>query len=152
VDVAAAGIVQVREVELVHLFLAHQVEQRFEVVRVERRHGVAQPDLDAARAQQAQSREAALERAALAAELVVRLAQAVEADAHVVEALRGDAVGQCVVYQRPVAREADVKAHVLGARGNVEQVGAHQRLAAREDEHWHVKGLEIVHDGKYLVA
>ena len=42
VDVAAAGVVQVREVELVDLLVAHQLQQGRQVVRVHRRHREAQ--------------------------------------------------------------------------------------------------------------
>ncbi|MDT4859434.1 hypothetical protein FQZ97_939420 [compost metagenome] len=151
VDVAAAGVVEVREIELVHPLGSHQAQQRREVVRVERGHGVTQAHLHAACAQQAHGGEAAVEGAVEPAKLVVRLAQAVQADAHVVEACCGDAVGHGGVDQRAVGGQAGVEAHGARAVGDVEDVGPHQRLTAGEDEHRHAKGLEVVHHRGHLV-
>ena len=145
VDVAAAGIVQVREIELVDLLIAHQLQQRGQVVRVQRRHREAQADLDAACAQQPHRRKAAVERAVQAPELVVRRGQAIEADADVVEARGGHAVGHRAVDQRAVGGQADIETLRLRARGDLEQIGPQQRLTAGENQHRNLEGFQIVH-------
>ncbi len=148
VDVAAAGVVQVREIELVRALLAHQRQQGLQVVRVAGRHGVTQAHLHAARVQVPYSRQAAVEGALQPAELVVGLAQAIDADAHIVEACSGHPVGHGLVDQRAVGRETGIEAHGLGTRSDVEDIGPHQRLTAREDEHGHLESLEVVHHGE----
>ena len=145
VDVAAPGVVEVREVELLRALFAHQRQQCGQVVRVHGRHGEAQAHLHAPRAQEAHGGQAAVKRAVQPAEFVVRGLEAVQADAHVVKTGSGHAVGHGLVNQRAVGGQADVKAHALRARGNVEQVGAHQGLAAREDEHRHAESAQVVH-------
>ena len=92
-----------------------------------------------------------VEGAIQAAEEIVRLAQAVQADAHVVEAHGGDAVGHGLVDQGAVGRQARVELHVPGAFGDLEDVGPHQRLAAREDQHRHPVGLEVVHHAEHFL-
>ena len=55
------------------------------------------------------------------------------------------------VDQGAVAGEADVEAQVLGAHGDLEDVGAQQGLAAGEDQHRHAEGLQVVHHGEDLL-
>jgi hypothetical protein len=94
--------------------------------------------------------QAAVEGTLEPAEAVVHGADAVQADADVVEAGPCHAVGHRRVDQGAVGGQADVEAHGLGAVGNVEQVRPQQRLAAGEDEHRHAGGLEVVHDAEDL--
>ncbi len=150
--VAAAGIDQVRQIDLVDGLRLGKIEQRRKVLRIVHGHGEAQPDLDGARLELPDGGERRVEGAGLAAEAVVHFADAVEADADIVVADRGDAVGGGLVDQRAVGRQADIKAHRLGAGGDVEDVGAQQRLAAREDQHRHAEGLQVVHDPEHLLG
>ena len=145
VDVAATGVVEVREVELFGAFVVHQRQQRGQLVGVESGHRVAQSDLDAAPVQQAHPFQAAVEGPVPAAKAVVHRADAVQTDAHVVEPGLLDAVGHRGVDQRAVARQPDIEAHRPGARGDLEQVGTQQRLAAGEDQHRHAEGLQVGH-------
>jgi hypothetical protein len=143
--VAAAGVVEVREVELVDALVLDQLQQAgrswaLSWVMVKRT-----PTLRPSVAAQADAVQRRVEGAFLAAEAVVGLADAVEADADVVESRLGDAVDVGFVDQRAVGRQADVEAHGLGAAGDVEDVRPQQRLAAGEDQHRHAEGLEVVH-------
>ncbi len=83
-----------------------------------------------------------------ATEVVVGFLDAVQADADVIEADGGNAVDIAFVDQRAVGGQADVEAHVLGAVGDVEDVGPQQRLAAGENQHRHAEALEVVHHGE----
>ena len=98
--VAAPGVVQVREVELVDGLVLDQLQQRGQVVGVALGHRVAHADLDAALAAQADAVHRGLEGALLAAEVVVRGADAVEADADVVEADLVDQIGRASCRER----------------------------------------------------
>ena len=115
--VAAAGVDQVREVELVDALRVAEVEHARQLWRVALGHGEAQADLDAAGPAQRGCRASAASKApSLAAEPVVDVADAVEADADVVVADRGDAVGGPRSISGAVGGEADIEAHRLGAR------------------------------------
>ena len=146
VDVAAPGVVQVREVELVHALVLHEPEQRRQLVGVVLGHGEAHADLDALLVAQADRVHRGIVGAFQAAEAVVGRLQAVNRDADVVVADAGNPVDVGFVDERAVGREADIEAHVLGAPGDIEDVRPQQRLAARENQHRHAEGLEIVHD------
>ncbi|MNQ96354.1 hypothetical protein D3C85_1119540 [compost metagenome] len=148
--VAAPGVVEVREVELVDAFVAHQLQQCRQIVGVVLGHGVAHADLHAGVARQADAVQRQREAAVEAAELVVGGADAVEADADIVEADVGDAANVGRIDQRAVAGQADVEAHLLGATADVVDVRAQQRLAAGQDQHRHAEGLQVVHHREHL--
>ena len=151
VHIAAPGVVEVREIEPGDALLFHQIEERLEVRGVVAGQREAHADLHLQVAQQAQRGQGLRERLFLSPEAVVRLLQPVEADADVAEARVADARGERRVDQRAVGRERDVQAQVLRARGDLEQVRAQQRLAARQDQRRHAEGLEVVHDREHLL-
>src|SRR5690606_13088081 len=81
------------------------------------------------------------------AEFVVGGLQAVNADAHVVVANRGNLVDGFLGDQGAVGGQADVEARFIRPAGNVEDVRAQQVLTAGENQHRYAVGLEIVHHG-----
>jgi len=111
------------------------------------RHGEAHADLQAEVAAEADAVQRFLEGALHAAELVVRLANAVEADADVVKVSLRDTADVGFVDQRAVGGETDVEAQALGPLRDVEDVRPQQRLAAGENQHRHAEALEVVHHG-----
>ncbi len=73
--------------------------------------------------------QAAVKGSVQAAEFVVRGLQAIQADAYVVKAFLGDALGQRAVNQRAVGREAGVKAQFSRLGGDVKNIRPQQWLA-----------------------
>ena len=141
VDVAAPGVVQVREVELVRPFVLHQLQQVGQVVRVHGRHGEAQAHLHAKFSQKAHGGQAAVKGPVQAAKFIVRGFQSIQADAYVVKAFLGDALGQRAVNQRAVGREAGVKAQFAGLGGNFKNIRPQEWLAAGQNQRGHAKAL-----------
>ena len=147
---AAAGVVQVRQVELVDLFGAHQIQQRRQLRVVVLRQRAAQPDLDAVCAAEPDAGQRAVEGPVEPTEAVVRGAQAIERDADVIEAGRGDAPDVVRIDQRAVGRKPQVQAECLGVCGDFVNVGAQQRFAAREDQRRHAEALQVVERCQHL--
>ena len=129
-----------------------QLQHAGQVAGVVLGHREAHPHLHAQSGAQAQAGQRAVEGAVEAAELVVGLADAVEADSHVVEVGGGDGVDVGGVDQRAVGRQAHVEAHLLGPPGDLEDVGPQQRLAPRQDQHRHPEGLQLVHHPEDLIG
>ena len=145
VAIAAAGIDQMREIEFVESLGLHQVEHRGQALDIALRDGEAQPDLDAAIAAAANARERCIEGSFLSPEPVMHRADAIEADADIVVAERGDAIRACVINERAIARQADIEAEALGAGRDFKDVRPEQRLATGEDEHGHAEGAQVIH-------
>ena len=78
--------------------------------------------------------------------------QAVQADPQVVEVGLADAREQGLVDQGPVGGQGDIEAQGLGLVGQVEDVRAHQGLAAGEDQHRDAEGAQVLHDPIDLVC
>src|SRR5690606_23527455 len=76
--VAAAGIDEMREIEFREILALDEVEQRWQFGDIVLGHGEAHADLHAAIAQETQRSERRVIRALLAAEAVMRCADAVE--------------------------------------------------------------------------
>lgn len=110
--------------------------------------GGAHADADIRLAAQAHGRQRGVEAALLLAEAVVGLAQAVEADADVVEAGLGDALDVAFVDQRTVARQRHEHPGLARMGGDLEEVRVHQRFAAGEDQHAHSGGAQVVDAAK----
>ena len=149
--VAASGIDEMRQVELVDALGARELEQGRQVVVIVLRHRKAQARLHAAPPAFLQAGERRDESAVAAAETVVRLADAVKAHADIIVADIGDAPGHVGVDQRAVGRQRRVEAEVDGAPGDVEYVGTQQRLAAGQDQHRRARRLDVVHYAKHFV-
>jgi hypothetical protein len=148
--VAAPGVVQVREIEAVDALVLDQPEQAGQVLMIVLGHGEAHADLEPGIAAQADAGQRQVEGALHAAELVVRGAEAVEADADVVVADGADAVEHGRVDQRAVGGQRGEEAHLLRARRDLENVRPQQRLAAGKDQRRNAEGLELVHDAEHL--
>jgi hypothetical protein len=88
------------------------------------RHGEAQSDLDDARLEPPHGGERGFKSTLHAAEAVMHLTDAIKADADIIIADRGNAVGGRLVDQGAVGRQADIKAHRLGAGGNIIDIRA----------------------------
>ena len=144
--VATTGIVQVRKVETVDPFILHQLEQSWQIVGVVLGHGEARADLETEVAAKAHPRERFLEGAFHAPEAVMGFTDTVEADADIVEIDFSDLLDVFLGDQGPVGGQADIEAHLLGALRDFEDIRSQQRLAARQDQHRHMKTLEVVHD------
>ncbi len=152
VAVAAAGIDEVREVELVETLRLHEVEHGGQAFDIALGDGEAQADLDAVLPEQADALKRGVVGARDAAEPVVDGADAVQAHADIVVADLGDALGRRLVDQRPVRGQADIEAHCLRPGRDGEDVGPQQWLAAGEDQHRNARGLQVVHDLEDLLG
>ena len=61
-------------------------------------------------------------------------------------------VGAVVVYERAVRGESDAQALCLRVGGQRADVGAGERLAAREQHHGHAERGQIVYDAQSLLC
>ncbi len=91
--------------------------------------------------QKAHGGQAAVKGPVQAAKFIVRGLQAIQADAYVVKAFLGDALGQRAVNQRAVGREAGVKAQFSRLGGDVKNIRPQQWLAAGQNQRGHAKAL-----------
>ena len=152
IAVAASAIVEMRQVELVDTLGLHQVQHAREIGVIVLGQGETQADLDAAFPTEPHPRQRRLEGALAPTKSVVRIPQSIQAHTHIIEA---DGVNRVDVGrgdQGAVARQPHVKAHGLGAAGDLEDVGPQQRLAARQDQHRDAECLQIVHDAEHLLG
>ena len=145
VAVAPPGIIQMREIEFVDLFRFDQVQHFRQFVGIVQGHGEAQTDLDPGLQTQAHAGQRGLVSAFVTAKGIVCGADAVQGNANVVIAGRLDGLDIVAIDQRAVGGQADIEAHFLGLGGDLEDVRAQQRLAAREDQHGHAKFAQVRH-------
>ena len=110
-----------------------EVEYRLQAGNVVAGQRHSQPDPLAELAQPVERRHRPLERPGQAAEMVVHLADAVEADADVGEAGPGDQRGQPVVDQSAVGGQRGAEALARRVCDQLQQVGPGGRLAAGEE-------------------
>ena len=114
-------------------------------------HGEAQADFDATRGTAADAAQRLGEGTDAAAKGVMHVADAVHRDADVIKAGALDAVGHGLVHQGAVGGQRHAgKAQPLGLGRQLEDVGAQQRLAARQDQRRHAEGSQIGHDRDHL--
>ena len=145
VDIAAPGVVEMGEIELVDLLVPHQLQQGREVLIIQVGEGIAQAGLDALRVQQADRVQRGVVGAVQAPELVMGVALAVDADADIIKLLRGYAGRHRRADQGPIGGQRGVKALGLRPRGDLENVWAQQGLTAGQNQHRHAVALQIIH-------
>ena len=148
--VAAPGVDEMREIELVDPLRYGEIDQIRQLMMIVLRHGEAQARLHAAPSTFAQARERRVECAFAAAKPVMRRAEPVEADADIVIADICDAPGEFGVDQRAVGGQGRIEAEIDRALRNVEYVRAQQRLAAGQDQDGRTRGLDVVHHAEDL--
>ena len=150
VAVAPAGVIQVGQVELVDALGVHQLQQAGKVGGVLLGQGEAHSHLDALLPAHADAPQGPVEGTVEASEAVVGGPQAVQADAHVVVAHLADGLQVGLLHQGAVGGQPQVEAQGLGPLRHLDDVGAHQGLAAGEDQHRHAEGAQVVHDPAHL--
>jgi len=143
---AAPAVVQVREIELLHVVLAHQRQQGGQLWVVVLRERGAQPDANAVLAAQVDGVHRGDEAALELAPLVMNRFQAVDADADIVVLRRSHLLDIALVDQRAVGRQRHEEALFAGMGGELEDVVPQQRLATGKDQHTHTGFVQIVDD------
>src|SRR3972149_3373882 len=98
------------------------------------------------------SRQRVLERAGAAADLIVRGADAVQADADVGEPRLPDADGQLGRDQRPVRREDAAETTGAGACRQLQDIRPLQGLAAGEDDRRRAGAGDVIDEAKALLG
>ena len=111
VSIATSGVVQMRQVKLVDVFITHQLQQIRQLGCIIPGQGKAQADLDPGVMAKPDTAYGLVKCPLFATKTVVGIAHTVEADADVVIA-DGFDIGDIVFsYQGAVTRQADVKPH-----------------------------------------
>ena len=141
---AAAGVDEVIDAEPADVLALDDAEDLVDVADVLGCGGEAQSDADAVLAAVADALEGLLERAHLAAHVVVARLGAVDGDAGVGDADLGHPLGDLLGDEDAVCGEGDADALLRGVFGEVEDVGADEGLAAGHEQSGDLERREVV--------
>ena len=143
---------EVVEAGALHAFRLHDVEHVAYLAPVALVDGHAQAHLDARRLRVAHALDGAVEAAGQAAELVVRLARAIERHAHVRKPHVGEARRQLRRDERAVRRQDHAHAAIFRVLHELDHVLAHARLPSREQQHGRAERGQVVDHGLRLAG
>jgi len=150
--VAAPGIIQVGQIELVDPLVIHELQQLRQIAGVVTGQGETHPDLDAGIPAQANAVQRLVEATLTSTEFVVDLAHAIQTDADVVIADRRNPLDVGLADQGTVAGQPHIEPHLLGTPGYFEYIRPQQRLSARQDQHRNAEALQVLHDLEHLLG
>ena len=143
--VAAASVVEMRQIELVDALFLHQLQQFRQISRIVAGQGEAHTHLDAAIQAQSNTVHGFIESAFLATEHVMRLAHAVNADTNVVVVDIRNGIDITLIDKRTVGRQTRIETHFLRTAGDIKDIRTKQRLATGKDQYRDLEGMQIVH-------
>ncbi len=144
---ATTAVVEMREVEFLHVVFAHQLQQLRQLRVVFLGEGGAQAHANALLAAQLDAAHGTGKAALELAEFVVGGLQAIDTDPDIIELRRADVRDVVFVDQRAVGGQRDKEPLGPGVGAQHEEVMAQQRFAAGQDQHLDPGLVQVIDHG-----
>ncbi len=145
VVITATGIVQMREIELVDLFLFHKVQKTGKVLIIFAGHGETNANRQSGTTAQFCPAKGKIKTAFKTAKIIMCCAKSIQTDPDIVIVGGGNLIDVSIINQGPVARQCDIETKFFGIGRNIKNIGPHKRFPTRQDQHRNIEITQIFH-------